>query len=149
MLGKSNFKVICLILMALFFVSCTHKYARNELIRQILRPLEGHTGLTNTLCLEKNWKGDCKKAETVDYDLNDIEIRQKLVDFSFVCRIKGQRFQIDLEAPGFVRYGFEKPCFICKKRPIVLERIPISAYQYLLDAEAECYSESIYPGGIY
>lgn len=129
-----------------FFTGCAH-YQRPELIGQILKPRTGYKGITNSACDEYDFWGKCKSQSIVDYDLHDKEVRKKLIDFGFRCLIAGNRYKIDPDQPGFARYETVSECWFCEDKVLIVKRIPIEKYQYLIDAGTVCYSEKEYPNG--
>jgi hypothetical protein len=129
---------------------CSGVQARNPLVQQIIRMRAGHKGLTHQICGERNWMGKCQRMDLVEYDLNDVAVRQKLVSLAFRCRIAGWRYKIDPDAPAFVRYQrvTEGSWLNRKERTLKVNRVDFSETQFLIDSAAVCYSEQFYPNGI-
>lgn len=116
---------------------------RHILLKQILAPRAGYKTLTNQVCLNYSKDGHCE-VETVEYDLNDQAVRDRLADVEFRCRINGEIFYICRNKPGFCHRGYD----ILKKfgpfvtsRKVHIEYIDINErYQFLLDSKTRCRS---------
>ncbi len=118
-------------------------YPQHPLVDQILRPRPGYTGLTNSFCTRFE-DDECKELVVQDHPLTP-EFRKQLNDFKFICNVAGRRFKICIEKEGLCRYEIEKrDCFLCRDR-VKQVFIPITDYQYLLNANAKCFNRERYP----
>jgi len=143
----------CLLLLVLASIGCSHFdakiYHRSALKNQILKPRKGYTGLTNRVCLKYDFK-DCVQDEIKDYDLHSERLRKDLNEFGFICNLGGRRFKVCLDKPGFCRFegecikwhksfwGKKKGCKEWSRREVY---VPVSDYQYLLDADLTCMAQ--------
>lgn len=134
--------------LALAGCSSVEVYSPSPTADQILRPRQGYKGLTNRTCREPKpgEKSDenGKFCEVRDYLLDDKLTREMLHSFRFSCQVAGQRFGVCKDKPGLCRREFKQRCFIgiCGKRKLKKETyIPITKYQYLLDAGTVCYRD--------
>lgn len=120
------------------------------LIEQILIMAPGHSGLVNQICKKRNWFGECdeESMSRMEYSLDDAETRGNLVKLSFLCRIAGKHYRVNPEAPEFIRYERYRPCWLCKEKTEIVERIPAEKVQFLLDSKTTCWSEKTYPDGV-
>lgn len=126
--------------------SIPQDYTRGPLADQILRPLPGHTGLVNGECKHDPKLGSCA-WDYAEYDLNDAPTRQRLRDAGFICEVSGKAYRIALEQPGLIYETYDQSCFIgiCgPKHERVIDFIPISSYQSLIDQKTQCESVFTY-----
>lgn len=138
-----------LLWIAITLTSCAGQtYPHAPMFKQIIRMRAGHSGLTHQVCAEKDWMGRCQKFDLLEYDLSSADIRKQLVDLEFICKVAGSRFKIDRDAPRLIRIRWDKPCWLCKREPVVDKAILWSATPYLLNAGTFCYSEKAYPDGL-
>jgi hypothetical protein len=138
-----------LLLLALLLNGCVtaEKYPRSPLVEQILKPRQGHTGLTNRACEAWDEKNNCTSWVVKDYDLADSEFRQAANKLGFVCKIAGKRYKVCIDKPGFCRITYEKHCtlgVLCKTKKVE-EFLDVSGYQYILDANTLCFSKETHP----
>lgn len=125
-------------------------YYHKPLLKQILRAREGFKGLTNRICAEKNWFGECTKYDIVAYDLEQKGVRDDLVALQFRCVIGGKRYKIDPVAPQFIRYRYPTECFLgvwpCDRGELQkVSPISVTKTDYLISANAVCWSHKAYP----
>lgn len=142
------FAFVCLWLAFLLTGCAGQVYPHAPLYEQIVRFRVGHKGPTHQVCLEKGWKGDCQKFDLIEYDLNSAAIRKGFVDLSFICKIAGSRYKIDLDQPRFVRFKRERKWFLAPEETVIEKEIPYSSTQFLINAATFCYSEKAYPDGV-
>lgn len=135
---------------AILFSSCAGTpvdYHRGPLAEQILRPLPGHTGLVNSQCTHDIKTGSCV-WDYADYDLNDAPTRQRLRDAGMVCYLNGMGYRIASLQPGLIFERHKKNCvlgvFCGASTDEVVDYIPVSDYQKLLDGATECRSIFVY-----
>lgn len=117
-------------------------YHRGPLADQVLRPLPGHTGLVNSECRHDVVTHACIWDQQ-EYDLTDAPTRQRLRDAGFVCRVNGRGYRIALELPGLIFERHHQDCFLMFCGAVteqVIDYIPVTDYQKLLDANTECKS---------
>lgn len=138
-----------ILMLVLSGCAATPPREHRPLLEQILRMRVGYKELTNRICREESWKGECVKESVLLYDLNDAAVRKRLVENFFVCRIHGRRYKIDPDAPRFVRYRRAREWFLGREKTEKTDPIPFSDTQKLLDGRAECWSEKTYPSGIH
>ena len=139
-------KLVRFIILSFLLIGCQHgvKY-HAQLSKQRLAPRPGYDGyLTNRICGERNFWGECLKWDIKSYDINDPEVRIMMNDFRIACQIGGKRFRISLDQPGFVRRTTGK-CIkkkvlsrSCKKWELLEDFIHIQRYEYLIEAHTEC-----------
>lgn len=135
--------VLLITLSFLFGCQGTEKH-HAQLSNQRLAPRPGYDGhLTNRICKEKDWLGDCKKWSVKAYDIRDRSVREMLNEFRIACKIGGKRYRVDIDRPGFVRK--ENPVCVdksifgnCKEWVTNTNYIPIQNYEYLIEAQTQC-----------
>lgn len=135
-----------LILLLAACSSPAKEYPLPALAKQILHPLAASEGLFTTHC-KRDEKGDCK-WEMLHYDLSSAEVRHHLRDLKFICKVNGDIYRIAYDRPGLIRESYRQACFlfICGKREeVVLDYIPMTENQKLLDARTVCFSFAQYP----
>lgn len=133
--------LLSLLLLNIGCATLPKPYVKHTLIDQILRPRPGYTGLTNSHCAL--WENDeCKKVEIEERQLTP-EFRIMANDFKFICNIGGRRFKICLDKEGFCRLEEVPSCLLCKTKTKEIF-IPITDYQYLLDANTKCFNKEKY-----
>lgn len=125
------------------------KSASRPLLEQILRMRPGYQGLTHKTCVERNWFGECKKEEILEYRLEEKSVRETLVGLAFRCKIAGKRYKIDPVAPGFARYETRGETWFSEGEVVIVDRISVSKTQFLIDSATVCWSEKTYPNGIH
>lgn len=136
-----------LLIISLLVASCTltTKQDHAQIAHQRLVPRPGYEGhLTNRVCVEMHRFNGCKKWSIQKHNINDKQTRVNLNDFGIACQINGKRFRVDIERPGFVR--IDPKCTKhekwwgndCKRWDRNETFIPISRYQFLMDAMLEC-----------
>jgi hypothetical protein len=135
-----------LLLSLLLFNACASgpsSYPQHTLVDQILRPRTGYTGLTNSWC--ERWEdGRCQSLKIEDHPLTP-EFRKQLNDFKFICRVGDRRFKVCVDKEGLCRREV-KDCghWWCRDKVIEVF-IPITDYQYLLNANTKCFNRNRYP----
>lgn len=136
------------LLFSIVFTSCSTSEIHSPTLQQIIRPRDGYDGLTNRVCLKYSPFGSCKQFDDTNYDLKDHAVRKMLVDFSFRCSIAGRRFKIHPDKASFARYEEVDSCWLCRKKTIITEEIPMEGnIDYLIKADTYCWSERTYPNG--
>lgn len=136
---------MCLGAMIMMVEGCSTAYvdySRGPLADQLLRPKPGHTGLVNSECRHDVVTHACI-WDDVEYDLNDAPTRQRLRDAGFQCSVNGKQYRIASELPGLIYEHHKKSCFLvfCSDTvDEILDYIPVSDYQKLVDANTECRS---------
>jgi hypothetical protein len=126
------------------FAGCVSRdiYPRHVLIDQILVPRANHSDLTNRACM--GYEGDkCIKEEVVDYDMDDDETRKRLNQLGFICKIAGKRYKVCMDKPGFCRMSYKKKNWFAKPQRYE-SFIPITDYQFLIDAKTRCFNKERY-----
>jgi hypothetical protein len=118
---------------------------------QRLIPRKGYEGkLTNRICLK--WYGDKCEAESIkEYSLKDKSVRELLIKLQFACHIGGKRYRVCPDREGFCRREKKTVCKkwgkkvfsrkkVCRKWEDEKKEsfIPVSNYNFLLDASTEC-----------
>jgi hypothetical protein len=145
-----NYAFMGLMLVIWFFIvtGCAGQvYPHGDIMNQILRMRNGYSGLTHRVCAEKNWLGDCKKWDIIEYQIRNKEGRMRFIDLGFVCSVGGRRYKLNPDLPEFVRYQ-TKTCFLCTPQTVIVERLDYTKPQKFIDAGTFCYSERVYPDGI-
>lgn len=123
-------------------------YSHRPLLEQIVRMRPGYKGLTHQICAERDWFGECKRMDLVEYNLQDQKVRANFVALQFRCKIGGYRYKFYDGGPYFARYKRQKKCWLCKTETVIEKTIPMSNTQYLIDAGTYCWSEQAYPDGV-
>jgi hypothetical protein len=140
-----------LFLLPLTFSACATKpvqYSRPPLAEQVLIVLPGHTGLVSHM--RKYDDGDKFHWDDVEYDLNDEATRSGLIRLKFACKVNKEPYLIAEHSAALIKVQYTDDCFWpwCKKRvERVIDRIPFSDYQRLLNAGTVCFSWLAYPPG--
>lgn len=145
-----------LILAMLFLPGCaavkegnSGTFTHRPLIEQILRMRPGHAGLTHQICAEKNWFGDCKRMDLIEYNLNDKAVRDRLIKMNFRCKIAGWRYKIHPNRAAFVRYQRIDGGWFGEDETKLVNVVDQSELQVLLDGATVCWSEVTYPSGLH
>lgn len=105
----------------------------NILSKQILRARPGYEGfLTNKTCLKQSLYG-CSNWSIKAYDIRSPKVRQTLTKLEFICQVNNRRYKFCIDKPGFCRHSYNAG-------DKVEEYLPISGYDYLLEAGTVCYN---------
>lgn len=130
----------CLLVLA---TSCgtAPQYPRHPLVEQILKPRQGYTGLTNRACKNYNEKNECTVWEIIEYKLEDPVFRATATKLGIICNVAGKRFKICPDHPALCRITYKGFIFKTKKT----DYLPITDYQFLIDANTRCMSLESYP----
>jgi len=119
-------------------------YPRNALVNQILKPRPGYTGLTNRACEVWDVKNICTTWVIKEYILDE-PTRKTLSGLDFICNISGHRYKVCLDKEGFCRTSYYGCGFLNMKQCKKEEYLPVSNYQFLLDANTKCFNKYAYP----
>jgi hypothetical protein len=142
---RRGLEAACLLTLAA--CATPEQYPRSPFVKQILKPREGHTGLTNRACEVYDPKsGACSTWKVLDYAFEDEAFRKQANQLNFICLVGGKRYKICLDKPGLCRITYTKKCTLgmfCKTERHE-DSLPASGYQFLLDSDTVCFSQTEY-----
>lgn len=147
-----NLKMRLSWLAALFLcVGCASaptEFFRSTLAKQILHPHPDHKPFLINERRVYDEKG-VDHMEVVEYDIRDEKTRKDLNELTFACNVNGKLYRIALDEPGLVRESYSQRCFLkmCGPRKLLTREVKNIEldYDFLLKANARCYSLDQYP----
>lgn len=136
-LGRWFAIILCLYIIVILWGCSTTTHKRGELFDQRVVFVSGFDkGPVNKQCDEYDGK-DCKKWNTIQYDLTDQKVRDEFFRLKFVCNVAGERFFIAKTFAGLDRLTIKNGIFSKKMIRVAYFRVPEDHYK-LVNSQARC-----------